>query len=89
MRDDGDVGVAQLVASFAYFLRYAAQKCDAVSAFIGEVCIGKKRADIAEGERAKERIHQRVDGDVCIGVTARSCFMFDGDAAENTGAAFY
>ncbi len=79
---DGDVSVAEGVASLVEKLCYVAQQFLAVDAFVGRVGVGEMVADVAQGGSAEEGIAEGMDSHVGIAVAKQPEGMVNLHAAN-------
>ena len=83
LRDDRGIDVADLVAARVDQRRNVAQEHAAVGALPPRVGVRKVRTDVAQRERAQQRVADRVQQHVGVGMPGEPARMRDRDAAQH------
>ena len=85
--DQRDVGVGQHAAARGDALGGVAQEAGAVGVLPGRLAGREMAADIALGQRAVDRVAQRVDADIGVGMAGQARVVRHLDAAQHQLAA--
>ena len=85
LADQGDVGIGEQAAARGDKLGGVGEEAGAVSILPGRLGRREVPADVAFGERTVDRITQRVDADIGIGVPSEAALVGDFNAAEDQG----
>ena len=83
LRDDGGVDVDDLQLQRGELLRHVAQQLAAVDALELGIGVGKVLADVAEAGGAEQRVADRVQQHVGVGMAVEPFLMRDVDAADD------
>src|SRR5687768_3752184 len=81
--DDGRIDVYYPVAVAGQQRRHLAQQSPAVDALVTRIAVGEMRTDIAQRRGAEQRVAQRMDQHVGVGVPGQSLVVRDLDAADD------
>ena len=84
--DNGDVDVAERIAFGLNTTPRFAQQFAAIGAFKRRIGIGEQFADIAERRGAQQRVGQRMQRDVAVGVGQQPFFIRNAYPANNDWA---